>query len=207
MYLSQPFPSFDGHRCPTRTRRRATSTLPDHGAGREPARLRRRTGTSPSSTNCRSETVLEVAYVGNKGTRLWGGRIVFGEMNGLPSSMLAMGDILNEPVCDHPQYMPLRGVPAGDYTVAQALRPYPQYYLDAGGVPVQHQLELQLAADHGDAPPDHGPRLPGRLHLVQDAGLRRRRRRRQLLRRRAGLLQPRARALDRDLQLPAAISS
>ncbi len=72
-------------------------------------------------------TVLEVAYVGNKGTRLWGGQNMFGEMNGLPSSLLAKGDLLNDLVSDHPEYMPYPGFPASDFTVAQALRPYPQY--------------------------------------------------------------------------------
>lgn len=46
--------------------------------------------------------------------------------NGLPSSLLRLGDVLNEPVSDHPQYLPF---PTFDtsLTVAQALRPYPQY--------------------------------------------------------------------------------
>ena len=47
------------------------------------------------------ETVLEVAYVGNKGTRLWGS-FVQGQMNGLPASILSNGDILRENVGDHP---------------------------------------------------------------------------------------------------------
>jgi len=40
--------------------------------------------------------------------------------------MLAMGDILNDPVSDHPQYIPYAGFPT-DNTVSQALLPYPQY--------------------------------------------------------------------------------
>jgi hypothetical protein len=73
-------------------------------------------------------TVLEVAYVGNKGTRMWGGTPGSGytDYNGLPSRLLAMGDILNDPVADHPQFIPF---PTFDtsLSVAQALRPYPQY--------------------------------------------------------------------------------
>lgn len=37
------------------------------------------------------ETVLEVAYVANKGTRLWG-QFAFSQLDGLPSKMLSMGD-------------------------------------------------------------------------------------------------------------------
>ena len=74
------------------------------------------------------DTVLEAAYVGNKGTRMWGGSPGSGytDYNGLPSSLLAMGDILNDPVSDHPQFLPF---PTFDQSlsVAQALRPYAQY--------------------------------------------------------------------------------
>lgn len=73
-------------------------------------------------------TVLEVAYVGNKGTRVWGGTPGSGytDYNGLPSSLLRMGDALNETVADNPQYKPF---PTFDtsLSVAQALRPYAQY--------------------------------------------------------------------------------
>jgi hypothetical protein len=75
-----------------------------------------------------ASTVLELAYVGNKGTRMWGGTPGSGytDYNGLPSSLLQMGDILNDPVSDHPQFKPY---PTFDdsLSVAQALRPYPQY--------------------------------------------------------------------------------
>ncbi len=76
------------------------------------------------------QTLLEVAYIGNKGTRLWGGApgpAGFSELDGLPASMLALGDILNDPVSMHPQYIPYAGFPTTN-TVSQALRPYPQYY-------------------------------------------------------------------------------
>jgi hypothetical protein len=73
------------------------------------------------------ETVLEVAYVGNKGTRLWGAAGVYSQLNGLPASLLSMGDLLNEPVSAHPQYIPYAGFDTS-LTVAQALRPYPQFF-------------------------------------------------------------------------------
>jgi len=73
-------------------------------------------------------TVLEVAYVGNKGTRVWGGTPGSGytDYNGLPASLLRMGDVLNDPVADHPQFKPF---PSFDdsLSVAPALRTYPQY--------------------------------------------------------------------------------
>ena len=68
-------------------------------------------------------TVFEVAFVGNKGTRLWG----FGQYDVNPASKLAMGDVLLDPVSSHPQYSPYAGFPT-DQTVAQAILPYPQYY-------------------------------------------------------------------------------
>jgi hypothetical protein len=75
------------------------------------------------------QTLLEVAYIGNKGTRLWGGSpgTGFSEYDALPSTLLSMGDILNDPVSAHPQFSPYAGFP-DDNTVSQALRPYPQYY-------------------------------------------------------------------------------
>ncbi len=75
------------------------------------------------------QTVLEVAYVGNKGTRLWGSNSpsVFSEYDGLPSSILSMGDILNQPVSANPQFMPYPSFPT-NLAVSTALRPYPQYF-------------------------------------------------------------------------------
>jgi hypothetical protein len=77
-----------------------------------------------------AQTLLEVAYIGNKGTRLWGGAPGsggFSELDALPSSMLAMGDILNDSVSAHPQYIPYPNFDTGN-TVSQALLPYPQYF-------------------------------------------------------------------------------
>jgi|SRR5579871_1181904 len=74
-----------------------------------------------------SEMVLEAAYIGNKGTRLWGNVGIWSEYDGLPASKLAMGDVLNAPVSQYPQYIPYAGFPTTN-TVSQALRPYPQFY-------------------------------------------------------------------------------
>jgi hypothetical protein len=73
-------------------------------------------------------TLLEVAYIGNKGTRLWGGAggSGFSELDGLPASILSLGDTLNDSVDNHPQYTPYPGFDTSN-TVSQALRPYPQY--------------------------------------------------------------------------------
>lgn len=73
-----------------------------------------------------AETVLELAYVGNKGTRLWGS-FVNGEVNGLPATMLSNGDMLRELVGDHPSFKPYPDYP-DDVSVSQSLRRFPQYY-------------------------------------------------------------------------------
>ncbi len=71
-----------------------------------------------------AETVLEVAFIGNKGTRLFAGP--FSQMNGNPAGRLSMGDTLLEPVAAHPEYKPFEGFPEW-MPVAQAIRTYPQY--------------------------------------------------------------------------------
>lgn len=68
--------------------------------------------------------VAEAAYIGNKGTRLWNS--YWDQLNVLPASMLSMGDLLREQVGNHPQYKPYATFP-DEQSVAQALRPYPQY--------------------------------------------------------------------------------
>jgi hypothetical protein len=73
-----------------------------------------------------AQAVLEVAYVGNKGTRLWGGT-AYNQLDALPARMLSMGSTLNQPVSAFPQYTPFAGFPTTN-SVAQALLPYPQYY-------------------------------------------------------------------------------
>jgi hypothetical protein len=74
-----------------------------------------------------ADTVLEVAYVGNKGTRLWGGNAAQGELNPLPTGVLSAGDVLRENVGDYPGYKPYADYP-DDVSVSQSLRRYPQYY-------------------------------------------------------------------------------
>jgi hypothetical protein len=70
-----------------------------------------------------ARTVLEVNYVGNKGTRLLSGG--FDSLNQAPLSELARGNVLGDP------WSAASGVPLPypgfTGTVAQALRPYPQY--------------------------------------------------------------------------------
>jgi Carboxypeptidase regulatory-like domain len=81
------------------------------------------------------ETVLEVAYVGNKGTRDWGGQsfssytgLGWSEYDGLPSSLLSMGDFLTDPVSAHPGiHLPYASFPT-DLSVSQSMRPWPQYF-------------------------------------------------------------------------------
>lgn len=68
-------------------------------------------------------TVLELNYVGNKGTRLEANGM--GNLNALPATMLNMGNILGE------QWSPATGIPEPfpgfRGSVVQALRPYPQF--------------------------------------------------------------------------------
>ncbi len=69
------------------------------------------------------EFVLDVNYVGNKGTRLEAEG--FDQMNALPYSFLQLGQLLTDP------WSPATGIPEPfpgfKGTVLQALRPYPQY--------------------------------------------------------------------------------
>jgi len=70
-----------------------------------------------------SSVVLEVNYIGNKGTRLI--EYGLGDLNQLPVSYLALGNILGDP------WTPASGLPQ-PYpgfvgTVAQALKPFPQF--------------------------------------------------------------------------------
>ena len=69
------------------------------------------------------EIVTEVAYVGNKGTRLYG----FNALDTLPSSLLRLGDTLTDPVSAHPSAIPFAGFPTS-LSVAQALLPFPMFY-------------------------------------------------------------------------------
>jgi len=122
MYLSQPFPSL-GYTLPDKNPAdanfSATQTVsPD---ANRPGYVQNYNFTIqyllPSSI------ILEGAYVGNHGTRLWG----FNEVDIVPSTNLALGNTLVEPVSSHPQFIPYAGFPTSN-TVAQAMLPYPQYY-------------------------------------------------------------------------------
>ncbi|MEW5978779.1 MAG: TonB-dependent receptor [Acidobacteriota bacterium] len=70
------------------------------------------------------EMVFEAAYIGNKGTRLRNS--YWGQLNVLPASMFSLGDVLRDQVSNHPEYIPFSGFDTSQ-SVAQALRPYPQY--------------------------------------------------------------------------------
>jgi hypothetical protein len=68
-------------------------------------------------------TVFEINYIGNKGTRLEADG--YGELNGLPTTLLSMGNVLGN------QWSPATGIPepypgfAG--SIVRALSPYPQF--------------------------------------------------------------------------------
>jgi hypothetical protein len=127
MYLKDPYPNMQG-------------TLPNtdpNSANNQDVATTARDANRPGYTQNYNftiqyelphSTVLEVAYIGNKGTRMWGGSPGSGytDYNGLPSNILARGDILNDPVADHPEFTPYPGFDTS-LSVAQALRPYPQY--------------------------------------------------------------------------------
>jgi len=69
------------------------------------------------------ETRLEVNYVGTKGTRL--NEVYLGSLNQLNPTNLSLGDTLLDDINDHPEIA--KPYPSFEGTVAQALRPYPQY--------------------------------------------------------------------------------
>src|SRR5690348_9101038 len=126
IYLNNPYPSFQGSlpiTDPTQLNDCCTATTTARDANR-PTYVQNYSLTVQYLLP--KETVLEVAFIGNKGTRDWGGITAWNEYNGLPSSMLAMGDTLNDTVSLHPQFLPY---PSFDptLTVSQALRPYPQF--------------------------------------------------------------------------------
>lgn len=166
IYLSQPFPGLPGQ-LPNSDPASANGTI-----ARTTARNANRPGYVQNwnftvQYQLPKETVLEVAYVGNKGTRLWGGRNactlagncgnVFSEYDALPSKLLSMGDILNDPVSLHPQYIPYSGFNTTQ-TVAQALRPYPQF------LGVQEQFPYNTNANYNSL------QVKVTRHLSKDLG-------------------------------------
>jgi len=70
-----------------------------------------------------NQMVVEGAFVGNHGTRMWG----YSEIDVTPASKLALGDTLQTPVSQYPQYIPYAGFPTSLF-VSQAILPYPQFY-------------------------------------------------------------------------------
>ena len=122
-WLDDPYPNFQG-------------TLPDTDPGQQ--LYTGKTTTSPNSTRLPAvqnwnvtvqyqlpgQTVLEVAYIGNKGSRLWGGG--FMNLNPLTMDFLKFGDALRAQVKNYPSLKPYPDFPDGQ-SLAQALRPYPQY--------------------------------------------------------------------------------
>jgi hypothetical protein len=70
------------------------------------------------------ETKLEANYVGTRGTRLNDGYIYY--LNQLNPKYLSLGDTLLDDISDHPEIP--KPYPSFEGTLAQALRPFPQYY-------------------------------------------------------------------------------
>jgi hypothetical protein len=71
------------------------------------------------------DTKIEANYVGNKGKRLNEPQYLSRRVEGVDPIHLSLGDTLIEDIEDHPEYKPY---PSFKGTVAQALRPFPQYY-------------------------------------------------------------------------------
>lgn len=69
------------------------------------------------------QTKLEVNYVGTHGSRL--NDMYLSSLNQLNPSYLSLGDALLEDINDHPEIQ--KPYPSFEGTVAQALRPFPQY--------------------------------------------------------------------------------
>ena len=88
--------------------------------------------------------VLDVTYIGNKGTNLISGGL--DAMNQLPVSALRFGDALLQPLSANPALAP---VPYAGFTgtLAQAMRRFPQYqnvgqYLSNFGISNYHSLQV-----------------------------------------------------------------
>ncbi|HXG46165.1 MAG TPA: carboxypeptidase regulatory-like domain-containing protein, partial [Methylomirabilota bacterium] len=96
-------------------------------------------------------TVLEVNYIGNKGTRLEANGM--GNLNALPATMLNMGNILGE------QWSPATGIPQPfpgfRGSVVQALRAYPQFtsigqLFENFGTSFYNSLQIQVTRHFRD---------------------------------------------------------
>ena len=122
MYLNQPFPSL-GYNLPDTNPANGhfnagQTVSPD---GNHPGYMQNWNLTLQYLLP--NQMVVEAAYVGNKGTRMWG----FNQMDVVPATNLRLGDTLIDSVSAHPQYSPYAGFPT-DLSVAQGMMPYPQYY-------------------------------------------------------------------------------
>jgi hypothetical protein len=92
-----------------------------------------------------AQFVLDVSYIGNKGTRL----VSYGldALNQLPIAGLQYGDALLDPLSSHPELSGLTPYAGFDGTVGQALRPFPQYqnigqYNPNFGMSTYHSLQI-----------------------------------------------------------------
>jgi len=123
MYLSDRYPDFTG-------------TLPNHSPtlanGLSTTYIRPDGNRLPYVQNYNigvqyllpANTVLDVSYIGNKGTRLEAPGL--DDLNQVRTSALTLGDALLDPLSAHPDLVPL---PYAGFTgtVGQALRPFPQF--------------------------------------------------------------------------------
>ena len=91
-------------------------------------------------------TALEANYIGNKGTRLIND-FDKGYLNQLDPKYLSLGDALQDDISDHPEIA--KPYPSFEGSVAQALRPWPQYYGVSNrnqndGTSSYHSLQIQV---------------------------------------------------------------
>ncbi len=122
-WLDQPYPAFEGE---------LPNTDPGQGVFTGVQSTSRDSTRLPYTQNWNLTVqhqlphsfVLEAAYIGNVGRRLRSS--YFNSYNPLPVSFLSLGDVLFEQVGRFPQYKPYDSFPDSQ-SVAQALRPYPQY--------------------------------------------------------------------------------
>jgi len=70
------------------------------------------------------QTRIEANYIGNKGTRLSGGRYLY-SLNQVNPKYLSLGDALLDDINDHPEIP--KPYPSFEGNVSRALRPFPQY--------------------------------------------------------------------------------
>ena len=138
--------------------------------------------------------MVEAAYVGNKGTRMWGGSPGSGytDYNGLPSSHAGDGRYPERPGLRPPAVHCRTRRSTPSLSVAQALRPYPQYEQ------VNEQFPYNTNSNYNSLQVTVTRHLSKSLgflagvHLFEGPGLHRRQRAGCVLHVRAGLLQSQA---------------